>query len=150
MKKQSVLTFLIALLTSVLVFAAGSYLMGDFENKKIANVAMGDEYSVVAGVIRNEGNGWSLIQDNNHETIGIKEITQDQEKVIVSYNDKEKVNSIAVTVDETMAAEGYSVGASVGVSETWIFIYDKDGNKINPSDYENSTGNIWIQGIFKK
>lgn len=150
MKKQSVLTFLIALLTSVLVFAAGSYLMGDFENKKIANVAMGDEYSMVAGAIRNEGDGWKLIQDDAHETIGIYEVDQDDEKIIIKYNDFSKVNGLTSVADETMASEGYTVGASVGLSETWLFIYDNENNLVKPSEYKNISGNIWINGIFKK
>ncbi|WP_230137683.1 hypothetical protein [Peribacillus frigoritolerans] len=109
-----------------------------------------ESYEVLGGVIRNLGDGWFFIEDDVHQMIGIKEITQDNEKVIIKYSEKNKVISTTVTVDETMAAEGYTVGASVGKGETWIFIYDKYNNLINPSEYKNAMGNIWIHGIFKR
>ena len=150
MKKNILICVITSLLVSITVFVVGNFFMGNFENKKIADISLNGELSLVAGVIRNSGDGWSLIQDNDHETIGIKEVSQDNEKIIVKYDEQTKVNATTVTVDETMASEGYTVGASVGKSETWILIFDKEGKRINPSDYNNDIGNIWIQGVFKK
>ena len=150
MKKNLFITIVIALVSSLSVFLIGSYLMGEFENKKVASVELTDEYAVVSGVIRNEGNGWELIQDDSHETIGIIDVSEDSEKIIIKYDEFSKVNSLIATPDETMASEGYVVGASVGVSETWISVYDKNGELVKPIDYINNSGNIWIQGVFKK
>lgn len=141
---------IIAVLVSVFSFLALGYIKGDFENKKIASVEMSDDYKIVAGVIRNNGDGWSLIQDNSHETIGITSVEQTEDKIVVKYNKNSKVNSASVTVDETMESEGYSVGASVGDAEMWIQVFNKKGKLINPADYQNKTGNIWIMGFFKK
>lgn len=115
----------------------------------MSTLIVNDEYTLVAGVIRNSGNGWALLNDDGHEPIGITGVSQDDQKIIITYAPQSKVIALTVTVDETMAAEGYSVGASVGLDTTRIYIYDKDNNAVNPKDYVNKLGNIWIEGYFK-
>ena len=146
MKKNITITIVI----SIIIFIVGTFITQKLNNKTIATINMNDEYNIIAGVIRNEGSGWRLIQNDTHETIGIKTVQQDEEKIIISYDKNSKVNALSCTVDETMASEGYKVGASVGVEKTYIFIYDKDNNVVNPKDYINKNGNIWVEGIFKR
>lgn len=149
MRKQFVYTSILSILISTLIFGIGVRYFGGFKNNEVVNVEIESDYAIIAGVIRNTGEGWRLIQDNTHETIGITSVSEDNEKIIIKTNDYSKVSSFNVSVDETMAGEGFTVGASVGTSESWIYIYDKDGSLVKPSDYINSSGNIWINGIFK-
>lgn len=149
MKKSVLTNVVVSLVTSLVVLFAGLYVLDRITQKRVATLDFDKSYALVAGVIRNSGTGWGFIQDKGHETIGLDSVTQDEEKIIIKYEEKTKVNSVAVTVDETMASEGYSVGASVGFSEMSIFIFDKEGNLVNPTEYQSQNGNIWIQGIFK-
>ena len=141
---------IISIIVSIIIFILGIAIVNKLSYKSIATVTMNNEYNIIAGVIRNSGNGWKLIQNETHETIGIKNVTQDDEKITITYDENKKVNALSTTVDETMANEGYKVGASVGVDKTWIYIYDKDNKPVNPNDYSNSKGNIWVEGIFRK
>lgn len=154
MRNNLILMVLSSIFFSVIVFIGGTILNERIEEKnsvkKISFVNFNDDYTIVSGVIRNKGAGWELIQDAGHETIGITNVSQDKEKITISYNKTSKVNSIAVTLDETMTSEGFSTGASVGLEETMIYIYNEDGNLVNPIEYTSDSGNIWIQGIFKK
>lgn len=134
---------ILTILTSVFVVLIASFL---FPNKLNVN----NDYSFVGGVIRNEGNGWSLINDTDHEPLDIRKVETTKESVIVYYSKAEKVISFNVTPDETMASEGYTMGASVGLDKTVISIFDKNHKLINPNDYVNERGNIWLNGIFKK
>ncbi|MCV9884505.1 hypothetical protein [Metabacillus halosaccharovorans] len=47
-----------------------------------------------------------------------------------------------------MIASGYRVGVSTANGVASIYIYDKDGNPINPHDYISEKGNIWVYGVF--
>ena len=102
----------------------------------------------VCGVIRNSGSGWEQI-GGAHHSVNISSITNDTQKITVTYSfSADYVNTTAVTVDETMASGGYVVGASVGLTEMRIYIY-KNGVLINPNNYVNGSGNIWIFGLFE-
>lgn len=150
MKNTILNTSLVSVIVSISAFLILNYFMGNFENKKVASLNVSEEYTLLAGVIRNEGSGWGLIQDETHETIGIKSVEQTKDMIIVKYDKKSKINSVSVSVDETMAKEGYSVGASVSDAEMRIQVFDKDDRLINPNDYQDDKGNIWISGIYKK
>jgi hypothetical protein len=102
----------------------------------------------VAGVIRNTGSGWAQIPDP-HRPINMASITNDSMKITVTYSfTADYVNTVAVTPDETMASQGYVVGVSVGLQYLYIYIY-RNGVLINPNDYVNVRGNIWIYGLFE-
>lgn len=141
---------IISVIASIIVFIVGITIVTKLSYKSIATVSMNNEYNIIAGVIRNSGDGWTLIRNETHESIGIKEVTQDNEKITIKYDANKRVNALSCTVDETMASEGYRVGASVGIDQTWIYIYDKDNKLVDPKNYSNNSGNIWIEGIFKK
>jgi hypothetical protein len=102
----------------------------------------------VGCVIRNAGCGWALVT-GAHKPLNVRSVTNDNTRITVTYNFTAKyVITSAVTVDETMAAEGYTVGASVGLGYTYIYIY-KDGALVNPNDYANASGNIWVYGLYE-
>jgi len=107
------------------------------------------EYCFIGGTIRNSGDGWYLLDNDGHEPLNILKVETTDKNIIIYYTGYSKVISFSVTPDETMGAEGYTVGASVGLDHTIINVYDKDHNLINPYDYINGGGNIWISGMFK-
>lgn len=151
MEKKNIKTIILSFVISVFVFTTGTILVNWFANSEpITVVNLNDDHTIITGVIRNTGDDWELIQDDGHQAVGITNVSQNNEFITVSYAVMDKVNSIAVTVDEAMASENYVVGASVGLSETHIYIYDKEGNSVSPADYTNELGNIWVQGVFKK
>lgn len=156
MKKSIFVTLIISAIVGVIIFVSGTFLHNKYygveryKYKTISTVSANESYTIIGGVIRNNGEGWHLIEDETHAPIEINDISQSSEAITVYYDTTEKINTMAITLDETMTAEGYKTGASVGVDRTIIFIYDKDGNLVNPKDYNSETGNIWIQGIFKR
>jgi len=107
------------------------------------------EYCFIGGTIRNVGDGWFLLDNDGHETLNIIKVETTDKNIIIYYTEYNKVISFSVTPDETMAGEGYTFGASVGLDNAVINVYDKDHNLINPNDYINGGGNIWINGMFK-
>ena len=137
-KKNIIVSILTALIVSLVVI----FLMP-------SKLTINEDYYLIGGVIRNIGEGWELIDDSGHEPLGIDKVETTDDAVIIHYSKADKVVSLNVTPDETMAAEGYTMGASVGLDHSIINIYDGEGNLINPNDYTNDRGNIWINGIFK-
>lgn len=102
----------------------------------------------VCAVIRNAGSGWAQI-GGAHKSEGLRDVTNDTKAIAVFYTfTADYVKTVAVTVDETMAAAGYTVGASVGLDRMYIYIY-KDGALVDPSTYVSGGGNIWIFGLFE-
>lgn len=103
----------------------------------------------IYGTIRNEGKGWYLIQDDRHNSKNIRSVTSDGRRILINHNiGAKKVGTFIVTVDETMASEGYTVGVTGGVGSSGIYIYDKNHVAIDPMKYKNASGNIWIYGIL--
>lgn len=106
---------------------------------------------VVAGTIRNTGQGWFVIKDNVHVPINITKVEQKEDRIVLWHSvGANKIHTFSVTPDETMTKEGYKVGVSGGTYYSHIFIYDKNNNLINPSDYKSYGGNIWIYGLLSK
>lgn len=137
MKNKEIINFLKLFAISILIFF-GALL---YDSKS-------DDFTTIGGVIRNTGSGWHLIQDEAHQSLNIKDVKDDNRRVIVTFDEMDKIISVGVTADETMKSEGFSVGASVGISEIHIYIYDKDNKLVNPRNYVNEYGNIWINGLF--
>ena len=86
-----------------------------FENKNV---------KVIAGVIRNSGTGWRLIDDANHEPMNIDSVSVDSaNNIVINYGfTASKVLSLVVTPDDTFAQK-YTCGASVGLSTATISVY---------------------------
>lgn len=102
----------------------------------------------LCAVIRNAGSGWAQI-GGAHKSEGLRAVTNDTKTIAVFYTfTADYVKTVAVTVDETMAAGGYTVGASVGRDRMYIYIY-KDGVLVDPNTYVSGGGNIWIYGLFE-
>jgi hypothetical protein len=78
------------------------------------------DITFVGCTVRNTGVGWSVLDNSEHEPVGITGTGQTATHVTVYYATMSQVVSFNVTVDETMASAGYTVGA-LG-SHTYIFM----------------------------
>lgn len=108
------------------------------------------KYKMVAGTIRNTGDGWEVLTDTGHEPLHVSSVTNDSLKITIHHSFKaKKVVSFTITPDETYMKEGMKSGASVGLDKTVVFL-SREGEKVylNPNSVVNSKGNFWFQGIF--
>lgn len=103
----------------------------------------GKRYKAVACVLRNTGAGWFAITDTDHAPLNISSITNDVNSVDVNFNfTARKVVSFVATPDETMAQQGYSMGASVGKTQAQI----KIGLNRTVQGYVSYNGSSWTVG----
>lgn len=134
----------IILFTSILAITISAFI---YSATLKADTSMVD----LGGTIRNVGNGWATLNNSAHVPLNIQKVTTDKDKVTIWHSvSAKKVVTFMVTPDETMVSQGYTVGISGGLDYSYIFIYDKNHNLVNPNDYKNSGGNIWIYGILQR
>lgn len=103
----------------------------------------GRRYRMVACAVRNSGLGFSLIDDDRHTPVGVvsTENALDDMSVTVRMGfDGLKVSSVVVVADETLAAAGYQLGASVGLNSITIQASQPAGL----GDYVSWNGSAWV------
>ena len=106
-------------------------------------------YEVAASIKNYDGDGWKVVEDDRHAPLNIEKVVTEQTRILIYYkNCTEKIHSFIVTPDETMTASGYRVGVSASTGVATIYIYDKDGNPVDPQNYVSDKGNIWVYGVF--
>lgn len=98
---------------------------------------------VLAGVIRNSGSGWQFIQDSGHEPLNLSSVSVNSNgQIVLDYGfTAKKVLSLVVCPDETFA-KIYSVGASVGDSQSIINVYTLPKNIGGMVRYTNNQWDI--------
>ncbi len=111
----------------------------------------GKKFGIVAGVIRNQGSGWALINDGTdglmggHRPLNIDSIEYDavQQRIKVNYPTlgAKKVISFAAVPDETFAVNGFQFGCSVAPDYCTINI-GKPAPIISARVYYN--GSAWV------
>lgn len=137
-KALSVVMIVCLLLTSYLIY-------------EIKNIENPNTTTELAGVIRNTGSGWSTIEDAGHASIGISNVSSNEEGIVITYKKPvSKIHTFIVTPDETMSKDGMQVGVSAGLDKAYIFIFDRNGNPVNPLEYKESASNIWIYAKLLK
>jgi hypothetical protein len=105
----------------------------------------------IGGTIYNNGHGWRILNDKDHEPMNLTSIGQTDSCIEIVHNvNASQVVTWIVTSDEVMAKNGYTVGISGGTKHSFIYIYDKNGNVVKPAKYIKSGANIWIYGILAK
>lgn len=109
-----------------------------------------DNIVFVGGAIRNSGDGWSFINNDAHTPINCSTVIVNQdEDIVISYSfTAEKVVSFVIACDETFTSGGYTIGASVGLTQAVCSIY-QNGNKVNASELISDGGNFWFIGIMQ-
>jgi hypothetical protein len=94
----------------------------------------------LAGVLRNNGNGWELINDGGHTPINISSVVLEGNNIRINHTSGASVvGSLLCVADETFAVGGYSFGASVGANHSIISL----ARHIEASGYINYDGANW-------
>ena len=107
----------------------------------LAPRAPGVQYKVVAGALRKSGGTWSLISDEGHTPSNIVSVTDRGTDLRIEYGfTASKVVSLVATPDETYAVQGYSFGASVGLSGATIKIMNTKQSPIGGYCAYSSSG----------
>lgn len=114
--------------------------------------AAGRNYKVVAGVIRNAGSGsgyWQPIDDAGHRPTLIDSVSTSTSSIVINHASiaAGKVVALVAVPDETLTAAGFTVGASVGLDTTTLFL-SRQGRIL--ADYVSYSGTAWSSsaGIF--
>lgn len=81
----------------------------------------GKKIVLVAGVIRNTGNGWEYINNSGHNPMNLATVSVNESgQIVIGYGfTAKKVLSLIVAPDETFANK-YTFGGSVGLSDTLV------------------------------
>lgn len=102
----------------------------------------GKNYRAVACVVRNTGSGFAFINDTGHAPAGVTSVTTaaDQSSFTINYSfTATKVVSLVATPDETLAAKGFIMGGSVGLSSATFNVGQPGGW----GDYVSWNGSAW-------
>lgn len=104
---------------------------------------------VVAGVIRPVNGKWQWIGNGHYHLPDYATVEQDTGTIVIRYGITTAgvVTFIAAT-DETLAAGGYTVGASVTRELARVSLYRRDGTRVLPTEPIPANANIWIYGLF--
>lgn len=86
----------------------------------VAPELVGKKLRVIAGSIRNSGDGWKWISDSAHTPVGVTPtVTTSGVNIVINYGfTAKRVVSLIATPDETLAGLGIIVGGSVGTALT--------------------------------
>ena len=100
----------------------------------------------IFGTIRKVGNTWSIINDANHSSYGLKSVKEVSNNRIEVTFDKAypRVGTASVQADETYAANGYVFGASCGLDKVTISYSNFKNGGANNSNLGIKWSNIWI------
>lgn len=122
----------------------------------------GANYQFWAGVLRNTAGTWQILgypgpADPTHQSSNLWTCSQDADSIYVTGPTSSKMVSFHVNVDETLAALGIFVGASVvsGKATIKMSIVDPTNtttgvSALSPNDPRLVTefGNLWLMGFF--
>lgn len=109
----------------------------------------------VAAALRNNGNGWAVISNEQHVPIGIKSVSSNHTSIEIEFDfDADVINTFIVVVDETLAMNGYFVGSSVSIDVARVSLAHRGWlgvDLVDPSDVtveKYPWSNIWVLGQF--
>lgn len=107
----------------------------------------------VAGTIRRDviTGAWYVLNDPYHTSVNIDTVgtVRDDVGIYFSYEEGDKIVTFCVTPDETCAAAGIHVGASVGLGVAFLRFGNKDG-RVYPHQITNPASNFWINGLIER
>lgn len=110
-------------------------------------------HRVIAGAIRNSGNGWEFIVDTNHQadlncvSVGV---ANNDGRLYVDYSgiNAKKVISFIAAPDEAFANLGYVIGASVGLTAAYIQIFQYNLNSVSAQiKFENGNDGVEVSAL---
>jgi hypothetical protein len=81
------------------------------------------KYKIVACVLRNDGSGWYALNDTGHVPVNVTSVTNTSSVITINYGfTGTKVVSLVCVPDETLAAYGFTFGASVNLDNANITV----------------------------
>lgn len=105
---------------------------------------------VVAGVIRNAGDGWYVISDAAHQPLNIESVRSDDTSISVVFGTQfSAIRTFIVSSDETYAEQGVVCGASVAL-DLAIIKCSRGGQPVSPAHLMDKLGNLWLYGVFTR
>ena len=110
------------------------------------------ETFLTGGVLRNNGDGWEPIFDGSHRPLNILGTRTTRRYIEIRQKGGDFTVSAIVTVDNNLAAEGYTVGLSGGRDVVRLVIF-KDGAVVDPRTINTESiplSNLWfltVQGV---
>ncbi len=111
---------------------------------------------IVAGVIRNTGEGWQFIENEKHGVYNCTGVSVNEDKgsINIEYSGikAKKVISFIVSPDETFSSLGYTCGASVGLDHAEVYVHKSTSGlitEVNPEKLTSDSGNFWFIGVFE-
>jgi hypothetical protein len=119
-------------------------------------VAGRDDVVAVAGTLRNDGNGWYALVDEDHTPINIVAVESSRTGIRLELAFTAKhVITFMVLPDEVLAPAGYVFGASVGLATVDISLartsllgtWRRSPGSVTTMRYPWS--NIWFYGLFR-
>lgn len=113
----------------------------------------GTKHLFIGGVLRNVTGTWEILTDPTHQSDNLWTVKADANAVYVTYPPTTtKVMTFQATTDETYAALGIFMGASVTPELATIkFSQVKLGGLVkplNPLNLKTTWGNVWLSGMF--
>lgn len=108
----------------------------------------GQRYQLVSGCLRNEGSGWTVLENSGHHTLNVDSVTQNSGAILVDYSSMgvNKIVSFVTAPDQVLAAEGIMSGASVGGSIAQIRL--SKVNALSDLVYYNGTNWVSSNGVY--
>ena len=95
------------------------------------------------------GGNWFILNNTTHEPENCTGITTYNDRIQVHINNcLDEVITASVTPDEVFAKNGITPGLMMGLCEWTIWLYDRNGNLVNPTTLTSSGdwsgANLWV------
>lgn len=110
----------------------------------------GTVFREIGGVIRNTDGIWFIVNDATHKSLNLTAISASSSWIFLDFPSGTWIGPMQVTTDETYAALGLFVGASVTQTRASIAIYRNVGGKtqrVNPLTLKTALGDFWVRGL---
>ena len=112
------------------------------------------EDGVIALAIRNDGEGWYAINDDDHAPVNVRSVESNSRSITVHFSRPAvSLGAFVVAPDETLALSGFSAGASVAMDSATI-VLSRQGffgvHRVSPSFVTSERypwSNFWIMGF---
>ena len=101
---------------------------------------------LAGGILRPTNEGKWYLLTYKHQPSGFGKVTQTSDYIKVYWTrscDRYGIITASFEGDEVFARRGYSVGASIGQEYANLYIYDRNGDKVDPATITATGSNIW-------
>lgn len=97
-------------------------------------------------ILKNKNGVWSILNDQYHDNIGCKSVSQTSRYIRVNYDRYHTIVGGYSEEDGPFLDANIAAGNSVGLTCTNIFLY-KNGTLVNPRTVTNPSANIFFEVV---